>query len=73
MIDENEINIFIGNMQLARKAITDIHGTKKPKENIRSAMPCGVCRTGTLHYSISSYNGHIHAKCDTPKCIQWME
>lgn len=37
-------------------------------------IPCLVCKTGTVSYSYAgSYNGHIHARCDTPECVQWME
>ena len=27
----------------------------------------------TLQFSRSGYNGHIHAKCSTDKCVAWME
>jgi hypothetical protein len=36
-------------------------------------MPCPVCKTGTLRYSRSSYNGHVHAACTTESCVRWME
>lgn len=57
----------------ARMAITEKHGDKKPATNISDSMPCPVCQSGTLNYSISGYNGHIHAKCTTDKCVYWME
>ena len=57
----------------ARLAITDIHGTKKPLEFIKDQMPCPVCKSGDLHYTISNYNGHIHGQCTTAKCVFWME
>lgn len=28
---------------------------------------------GKLHLSQSSYNGHVHGKCETPDCVSWME
>lgn len=33
---------------------------------------CPVCG-GTLHMSHSSYNGHVHGKCETKDCLNWME
>jgi len=36
-------------------------------------MPCPKCVTGTLRYIVSSFNGHMHGQCSTPKCLSWME
>lgn len=33
---------------------------------------CPCCK-GTLHFRISSYNGHIHMTCETAKCLNVME
>lgn len=33
---------------------------------------CPACG-GKLHLSQSSYNGHVHGKCETPDCVAWME
>ena len=60
-------------IKIARKAITDLHGARKPPETVRAEMPCPICNSGSLHYSIAASNGHIHARCDTEKCISWME
>jgi hypothetical protein len=35
-------------------------------------VECPVCK-GRLHLSQSSYNGHVHGKCETPDCVAWME
>ena len=35
-------------------------------------IPCTKCG-GTLRYSVSSYNGHMHGVCSTPNCLAWME
>lgn len=37
------------------------------------AIPCPVCKTGTLRYSRAACNGHIHAACSTESCVRWME
>lgn len=34
---------------------------------------CPKCGTGTLRYTVSSYNGHMHGQCSTPNCLAWME
>jgi hypothetical protein len=39
----------------------------------RGTVACPVCEGGTIHYSVSGYNGHRHAKCDTEDCIAFME
>jgi hypothetical protein len=35
-------------------------------------VECPACQ-GRLHLSISSYNGHVHGRCETPDCVSWME
>ena len=42
--------------------MTDAKGTKE----------CPVCG-GTLHYTVSEYNGHVWGSCETKDCLQWME
>ena len=36
-------------------------------------MDCPVCKTGKLHYSRASCNGHVHARCSTADCVAWMQ
>ena len=51
----------------ARAAIL---ATKKPSGRI----DCPRCGTkGGLGFSVSSYNGHVHASCSTKDCLRWME
>ncbi|MDH5297883.1 MAG: hypothetical protein OEV91_02590 [Desulfobulbaceae bacterium] len=66
-------HLIFAKIKQARKTITDKHGTTMPKADIRDSVDCPCCETGKLFYSISSYNGHIHAACDTGKCVSWME
>ncbi|MCK0915060.1 MULTISPECIES: hypothetical protein [Acinetobacter] len=63
---------FMKNFIAARTAITDKHGTDKPKRSISDEMECPICK-GRLEYSISSHNGHISAECKTSKCVSWIE
>lgn len=39
----------------------------------QSELPCPVCTTGTLRYSVANCNGHIHAACTTQRCVSWMQ
>lgn len=47
-------------------------GAELPPD-IESSMSCPVCTAGELAYRISSYNGHIWAKCSTADCIAFMQ
>lgn len=35
-------------------------------------IECPACK-GLLHLSQSSYNGHVHGRCETPGCVRWLE
>lgn len=37
------------------------------------SVPCPICTTGRIYYRVASYNGHMHAKCETDGCVAWME
>lgn len=37
------------------------------------SLPCPVCKTGTIRYSVASVNGHMMARCSTAGCVSWME
>jgi hypothetical protein len=39
----------------------------------KDSLPCPVCKTGTLHYSVASYNGHLWGQCETKGCMAWMQ
>lgn len=40
----------------------------------RGAIDCPKCGgKGALRFSVSSYNGHVHAGCTTKDCLAWME
>ena len=60
-------------MQAFRKVHDDAKrkGFKKNHGGM-SECRCPVCE-GTLRYAVADYNGHIHAKCETNGCVQWME
>ncbi len=57
-------------LDIARKAIIKETGGKR---GLQGTIACPVCATGQLRYSVANYNGHIHAKCSTDKCVAWIE
>lgn len=44
----------------------------KPSRDRREVIECPKCK-GKLHLSQASYNGHVHAHCETKGCVSWME
>lgn len=74
--DKSWIEARLSAFGLARRAIVEALGgpwSKTTPNGGSGQIPCPVCKTGTLGYSMSSYNGHIHARCSTPKCVNWIE
>jgi transposase-like protein len=53
----------------ARKVIMDKEGEKC---SVSGKIKCPICEAGDLRYSIG-FNGHVHARCSTANCVQWME
>lgn len=41
-------------------------------KSVAEVVECPACK-GRLHLSISSYNGHVHGRCETAGCVSWME
>lgn len=74
--DEAELQKLFEGMCKARAAITeDCGGPWKRGDRGRSGrIACPVCGVDkALNYSRSSFNGHVHAACDTAECVRWME
>ena len=64
-------------MERHHQAFRKVHDDAKSKGYRKnhggmSQCVCPICH-GTIRYAVSSYNGHIHAKCETEGCVQWME
>lgn len=68
--DRKETEELFGRSMKARIAI--IKATEG-KRGVSGDIPCPVCNTGRLNYSVASCNGHIHAACTTEDCVRWME
>jgi hypothetical protein len=64
------INERINRIGTARQAIVE---HTKGKRGVSGSIDCPVCNQGKLQFSVSGYNGHIHAGCTTEKCVRWME
>ena len=45
---------------------------KKEPIGKQEIIECPVCE-GKLNLSQSSYNGHVHGRCETDGCFNWME
>lgn len=67
----DEIQAHTDQMALALKLIAPIRKEQKGK-NWSGVLECPVCK-GKLHVSHAAYNGHVHARCETPDCVAWME
>ncbi len=68
-LDEHEETMR--KMTLAQTVIAPIRKEHKGKD-WRGVLECPNCK-GKLHVSHSGYNNHVHAKCETPDCVAWME
>lgn len=67
---DKRIDAFLNRMATIRTAILSDLGEKRSGSG-EIACPC--CKTGTVRYSRASLNGHVHARCSTPDCANWME
>jgi hypothetical protein len=68
--EEREFQAAFARVKTCRSAIKKNHGEAR---GLHGEMPCPTECGGTLHYSISGYNGHIHGDCTTAGCASWME
>jgi len=57
---------------VAAREDAEKRGFKKGNSG-RGHIACPVCKSGELHYSVAGYNGHMHGRCTTDKCISWMQ
>jgi len=76
--DDKEVESWINNLLKAVEAIRVKTNTKpgrknKPMKELIGKMECPICKKGTLHYGVSSYNNHVRAKCTTTDCVSFIE
>lgn len=55
-----------------RKAITDYIKEQNLPKSCTGRLTCPICEQGEVLWSRAS-NGHIHARCTTAHCVEWME
>lgn len=67
---ERQIAETVARINSAREAIVAHTGGKSW---ISGEIPCPCCEGGKLRFSVSGYNGHIHAACSTEGCARWLE
>jgi hypothetical protein len=63
-------------MAKAREAIVAHCGGpwKRGKPGGAGTIDCPVCNgKESLQFSLSGYNGHVHARCKTADCVSWIE
>ena len=70
--DRKESDAYLERTLAAIKVASAWRVKPKPPEDRFDVLECPVCK-GRLHVSQSSYNGHIHGKCETQDCVSWME
>lgn len=59
-------------MKVALKFVATWRTHPKPAVSRGEVVVCPCCQ-GRLHLSQSSYNGHVHGRCETEGCVSWME
>lgn len=60
-------------MAIFTKALPVISAWKnKPPKGKAEIITCPVC-SAKLHLSQASYNGHVHARCETEGCVSFLE
>jgi hypothetical protein len=67
---EAEFEESVKRVGVARAAIVE---HTRGQRGVSGQMKCPCCEGGTLGFSVAGYNGHIHARCSTPGCANWME
>ncbi len=68
---EAEWKAVLARMELTFPLIERIKRQRKGR-NWSGVEECPACK-GRLHLSHAAYNGHVHGRCETADCLQWME
>lgn len=56
-----------------KKTLPWVREQKKtqPRNQVNEGV-CPIC-SKRIKFTISGYNGHMHASCETPNCVNFME
>lgn len=68
----DSIEEMMGCMDVVMPVVSKWRVKPKPASDRREVIECPKCK-GQLHLSQSSYNGHVHGRCETEGCVAWME
>jgi hypothetical protein len=68
----DDIQEMLDRMAVVMPVVSAWRVKPKPKSDRREVIECPKCQ-GRLHLSQSSYNGHVHGRCETEGCVSWME
>lgn len=68
---EAEMKEFDARIDLALPVIARIKREHKGK-GAKGVVECPACG-GKLHFTHAACNGHVWGKCETDKCLSWME
>lgn len=68
----DEIEEMMERMAIVMPVVSKWRVRPKPTTSRREVIECPKCK-GRLYLSQSSYNGHVHGKCETEGCVSWME
>src|SRR5574341_1202629 len=74
--EDREHEKRFADLDKARKAIVAHLGGpwKRGMAGSSGCINCPVCGgVKTLRFSRAGYNGHIHARCNSYKCVAWIE
>lgn len=63
---------MLGRMEIVMPVVSKWRVQPKPESDRQEVIECPKCK-GRLHLSQSSYNGHVHGKCETDGCVSWMD
>lgn len=72
--EEESKKAFERSVEMMTKVAPIISAVKKQYKgkSIRGVKTCPICK-GKLHISHAASNGHVHVRCETEKCIAFME
>ena len=66
---------IMGQTNRTRAVIIDyIKQNNALNSDFSGQIPCPICKEGQVNFTYAgAYNQHIHARCDSSSCVQWME
>jgi hypothetical protein len=66
---ENQVDKDLLNVAIVRSLVMKAADGKR---DVSGSFWCPICGSGSINYYVG-WNGHVHARCDSDKCVNWME